>query len=312
MNVQHNEDVTIAEAAAWIARLQGARTGATEAAFREWLRAAPAHRQAFNRATEVWDVIPGAARVQAAARERAIPFRSTARFRPALAACVALIVAGAAVVLWALRPEMHVTGMGEQQTFVLSDGTRVFLNTDSRLAVSYSDGQRHLRLERGEGLFEVARDPVRPFVVQAGSERFRALGTTFLVRSAPVAVSVTLIDGGVEIARGPQREKAVRLAPGERVTVRTDAGLSRDRPDLEALLAWRSGKVIFDDVSLLDAVAEINRYGGPPLAVADPALAELRVSGVFATRAPQEFAATMAQLHKLTVSRRGAGLALER
>jgi transmembrane sensor len=133
---------------------------------------------------------------------------------------------------------------------------------------------------------------------------------------------VTLIEGKVEIIRQAQPaqkisretslQKAVTLSPGERVTVRVDTGLALDHPKVEALTAWQRGEVMFDNASLLDATAEINRYGNQQVILAEPGLAELRVSGVFETRDPEEFAHAMAQLHHLNVRREGREILLER
>ncbi len=227
-----------------------------------------------------------------------------------LAAGVAAIALCTGIAMFALRAPAYTTEIGQQRTLTLSDGTRVSLNTDSRLVVHYTASERRVQLARGEGLFEVARDARRSFVVQVGKEQVRALGTKFLIRKEPSAVTVTLIEGRVELtpharplrpaASGVWPSQALLLSPGERVTVRS-AGVALDRPKVEALTAWRRGEVLFEDVSLLEAVAEINRYGDAQLVIAEPELERLRVSGVFETRNPQEFAQAMARLHQLTV-----------
>lgn len=316
-------DVVLAEAAAWLARLQGpSRTAAAEAAFREWLTADPAHGHAFARATDVWDVLPGAMQQsRGGAADRCAETGPEARRVPRWAA-PALLAASAAFAWIAIviLPLSYSTGVGEQHTIALGDGTRVTLNTDSKLSVNYNDAERRVRLDRGEAMFEVARNPNRPFVVEAGDEQVRALGTTFVVRLDQTQVAVTLIEGHVEVTEPHQvvsqeisPSKVAVLSPGERVTMRADtASVAVDRPKVEAVTAWRRGEVMFDDVSLADAVAEINRYGRTHVVVPDAALARLRVSGVFETRDPGEFAQAMAKLHGLTALRSGADIVLGR
>lgn len=87
------------------------------------------------------------------------------------------------------------------------------------------------------------------------------------------------------------------LIPGERLTLRVDGTHVLDRPNLEQGTAWQHGQVYFDDATLADAVAELNRYGGPSIRIADPALGGLRVSGVFSVRDPAQFASAVAALH---------------
>jgi transmembrane sensor len=306
-------DVVTAEAAAWLARLQGpARTPAAESAFKDWLAADAAHARAFARVTDVWDVLPGAATYgQAKARPR--PARAISVL---VAASLAVLVIGGGLAGYLMRHPSYRTEMGEQRTVALADGTRVTLNTDSRLVVDYRPGERIVRLTRGEALFEVAKNPARPFIVQAGDEQVRALGTTFEVRTDHAKVAVTLIEGRVEVSKHPPGAASVRVAvlsPGERVVVRPDAPTSPaaiDRPKVEAVTAWRRGEVMFDDVSLADAITELNRYGDSHIVVADPALAAIRVSGVFETHDPAEFADAMAQLYGLRVEHDGDQIAL--
>jgi transmembrane sensor len=305
--------VVSAEAAAWVARLQGPdRTPAAEAAFKEWLHADVAHARAFARATDVWDVLPGAARLS-----RRKTFRAPI-IVPALIAASLAVLAGAPSLIQALNGSPNYrTKIGEQQTVALSDGTHVVLNTDSRVSVDYEPRERHVRLIQGEALFEVAKNPSRPFIVLAGDEQVRALGTTFVVRVSGGRVAVTLIEGRVEVTRtrsgAPPAPLAI-LRPGERLRVSTaaDNKLELDHPKIDGVTAWRRGQALFDDISLADAAAELRRYGGPPIEIGDSAVADLRVSGVFATDDPEEFANDMAALYGLKVRRTEQGLELTR
>src|SRR5580692_464665 len=144
-------DVVMADAAAWIARLQRAdRTQATEAAFHEWLKD-PAHARAFARVADLWEIIPGAAQLRAA---RAPPEREPLLRRLLLPAGVAAALAIGITMYLAWLPAYR-TAVGQQQVLTLADDTRVALNTDSHLTVNYSARERRVKLDRGEALFEV-------------------------------------------------------------------------------------------------------------------------------------------------------------
>jgi transmembrane sensor len=299
-----------AEAAAWLARLQGpARDAATDRSLKAWLREDAAHQDAFERATEIWDMIPGAAAGLAAPQ----PARDRSRHRTlaaALATLLLLLIGGAVGI--ALRAPVHETPVGGQQVVLLDDGTRVSLNTDSRIAVLFADGERRVRLERGEALFEVAHDAARPFIVEAGDQRVRALGTVFLVRrDGEARTEVTLLEGRVDVSGAQERRIAI-LSPGQRVTVAATAGARLDRPAIDTVVAWRRGEVVFEDTALADAVAELNRYSRTHLVLADLALAPLRISGVFSTGNPGEVAEAVAMLHHLDVRREGDEIRLTR
>jgi len=300
-----SENLALAEASAWLVRLQGSgRTPAAEAAFRAWLAEDTTHAHAFARATDTWDLIPGAT-VQSTPPDVA---RLVKRVRwPAVAASITFLAISGLLLLRTLSAPVYQTGVGEQQAFVLDDGSRITLNTDTRLSVDYSTEQRRIHLERGEALFEVAKNARRPFTVQVGDEQVRALGTTFTVRSERKFLDVLLIEGSVQVSHNPPSDGSAQtgpvvLVPGERLALRDGvAKRTLDPSRVEEMTAWRRGEAMFDNATLAEAVAEINRYGKTHVRIDDPALAQLRISGIFATRDPVEFAHVIASLHGLEV-----------
>lgn len=295
-----------AEAAAWLARLHGPdREAGTDAGLKAWLKNDTANQNAFERATEIWDMIPGAIAQRPPARTPPpVPRR---RLLVAAFAVLVLALIGGTIGLVSRAP-VYATPVGGQQVIVLDDGTRVSLNTDSRLAVLYSAGERRVRLDQGEALFEVAHNPARPFIVEAGGEEVRALGTVFLVRRHPDAtMAVTLLQGRVQVSRGAP---LAVLDPGQRLTVTPASQATLDRPSIEQVAAWRRGEVVFEDTSLRDAAEELNRYSRTPLVIADPAIAGLRISGVFSTSDVGEVAEAIASLHRLRVRRTGEEIQL--
>ncbi|MBB4840306.1 transmembrane sensor [Sphingomonas kyeonggiensis] len=308
-----------AEAAAWLARLQGdARTPAREAAFQDWLRADPAHQSAFERATDIWADLPGAALlldeppVRAASTAPTPIAEARARWRLplhqlALAASL-LIAVGIGSFLWLSRPSIYSTAIGEQKVATLEDGSRIALNTDSSVEVRYDPAQRLVELEHGEAMFEVAHNTARPFIVRAGDKQVRAVGTSFVVRREDKEVTVILLQGKVvvtDIRPAVKRIAPTYLTPGERLRAQPEGAVRVDAQPAEIATAWRRGQAMFSDTPLIDAVAELNRYGGPRLVVDDPRLATLRVSGVFATNDTGEFARAVAALHGLRIEQTG-------
>ncbi len=307
-----------AEAAAWLARLQqDERTPETEAAFQEWLRLNARHEAAFARATEVWEMLPGAAAIRAfdassavvPMRRRSVPYAALAM----AATLVAGLVAGG--LYWTSRPVVYETAPGEQQVKTLADGSRVSLNTDSRISVSYAGGRRHVALERGEAVFDVEHDAGHPFVVDAGAERVQDLGTSFVVRRDADRVTVTLLKGAVAVSRLADGRTAMlqaQLTPGDRATFAGGAEAVVDRPSVDAVTAWRRGEVVFSNATLKDAAAEINRYGPVKVVVTDAQVANLHVSGIFETNDPAEFAVVMAKMNNLHAQRVGQQIELSR
>lgn len=304
-----------AEAAVWLARLQGdARTPAREAAFKDWLAADPAHQAAFEKATDIWAALPGAAQLLDEPAPRAatvVPIRRSGRRLPvaqlALAASLVLAV-GIGIFFLFARPAAYSTAIGEQKVATLEDGSRIALNTDSSVEVRYDASARLVELEHGEAMFEVAHNSARPFLVRAGDKQVRAVGTSFVVRREGGEVVVTLLQGKVEVTDiRPAATKAAPtyLNPGDRLRAPLEGPARIDAQPADVATAWRRGQAMFSDTPLADAVTELNRYGGPRLVVDDPRLAGLRISGVFATNDTGEFARAVAALHGLRVEQVG-------
>jgi len=311
-----------AEAAVWMVRLYGdGRTPEFERALREWLAAHPQNARHFDEITQVWD-LGGQITGRGLPRMRASPAtRPGIRWIWAVAASLALaaIAGGLGYRAW---DETHfATGRGEQRLVRLQDGSRVTLNSSTRLQVILSRSLRHVRLERGEALFEVAQDAARPFIVSAGSHEITALGTSFVVRYEADRTAVTLVEGKVQVSddegflsdttRVPRHEAAV-LRPGERMTFTTQTPPRLDAPRIEAVTAWRRGEVLLDYTPLSDAVVEMNRYDTRQLVIDDPALASLSVSGVYRGGDSIGFARGVADLHGLTIREEGSRIHLSR
>lgn len=327
------------EASAWIARLHGpSRSADMEREFREWIARSPAHGYAFERCTDIWtdvaalkpeQIAAGMARLEA--RAAVARERWWRRMRWPLWTLLALSIVAAAYALhrW-FAVTVYSTEVGGQQQVLLVDGTRMSLNTDTRVRVDIDANRRSVRLDAGEVMFEVAKDPLRPFVVQAGGSQVVAVGTVFSVRvpgsstkghDAPVAIA--LIEGEVVVkpdsagqAEGAAPERLVTLRPGERLRLAKVSGEPDapmvpqvDRPPMEPLVAWKRGEAVFVDVSLGDAVSEMNRYTRTPITLVGN-VAELRISGVYRIGESEGFAQAVAVLHGLKVREREGRLEL--
>lgn len=320
-----------AEAAVWIARLHGPdRSSQMERECLAWQARSEAHRVAFERCTDTWQDVAAvaqwdyaiAAKIGAEAQHKPGPSRRTRR-------AVGVALAGAVAVLFvAMQPwrasDTYATNVGELRTLILEDGTRMSLNTSTRVQVALASAQRTVRVEEGEALFEVAKDARRPFVVRVADREVVAVGTVFSVRLTPTsaigseALDVTLIEGQVSVrAASGAIDKAteprpVLLRPGDRMRLSEPGSLDAkgwqrvtmqmDRPHVDQLMAWRRSEAVFDDVPLSDAVAEMNRYSRQRIVlVGDEASKGLRVSGLFRTGDNVGFARAVAALHGLVV-----------
>jgi transmembrane sensor len=307
-----------AEAAAWIARLRDEQRGPDlEAQFRSWLDESEEHRRAFARLTQVWEQA-GNIRMRARDAISAVRKGRSSRFNrwvPSLAAALILVAVGA-VYYW--RDGTLETGVGQEKVRFLRDGTRIVLNTNTRVEVKYDEHVRRVRLIRGEAWFDVSKRPTWPFIVSVGEQEIRALGTSFIVRHDNIQdLSVTLVDGRISVApiagNGAAPSQAPQiLAPGDRLVVSWHQAPAVDRPELSRITAWERGRVEFDETPLKDATSEMNRYSTSHVAVLDPEVAQLRIGGVFRAGDSDEFVKIVTAALGLRADRNGHDIVLSR
>ena len=174
------------------------------------------------------------------------------------------------------------TGIGEQRTFDLADGSQVVLGAAStlRLGNGFGASNREVFLE-GQAFLRVQHDSARPFVVNAGGTRAIDLGTAFEVRAYPnEGVRVAVTEGMVEVRRdGGVRDSAV-LQPGDVAEVPTDSGetVIRRQQNVERLLGWTRGELVFADSPLSDVARELERWYDVQVRIEDPSLRSRHLS----------------------------------
>jgi transmembrane sensor len=320
-----------AEAAAWIARLHGPNRDAhVEEACRRWIADDPERAAAFELLTDTWEK-SGQLPRRPIEKVRNWDLRGFHLSLPrALLATCAIAVVAVGITLFCLRTDGVSTVVGEQRTLTLQDGSRVYLNTNSRAVVRFDRQARRVELEKGEALFEVAQNSALPFIVTAGDRQVRALGTAFVVRRDPQQLAVTLVEGKVAVSGDSKQETASLLTasthspasagskvatadvftldPGQRVTFASGQPPKVDRPRLEKITAWQHGQVSLDNTTLADAVSEMNRYNRMQLVVEDPEVAAIRISGIFRAGDTENFVQALVRTYHLQVQDRGSGV----
>lgn len=301
------------EAALWMTLLRRPdRAQKVERGFRRWLDANPAHGAAFGTLSDAWEITGALPRgpFPRLSHWQRTGFRE-GFVRAAAAMLCVTILAGLGAFLY-LRDAGFTTGVGEQRLLALEDGSRVYLNTDTRVVVRFDAARRWVELEGGEALFEVAqKDVARPFIVTAGDRQVQALGTSFVVRRDQKSVSVTLMEGRVIITPSPggvlrasearQLPQARLMNPGQRLTFAARALPRVDHPPVEQVTAWRGGHVIFDETALGAAVEEMNRYSKSHLVVENTAARQIPVTGVFRTGDMTSFVNAVSHTYGLEV-----------
>lgn len=305
------EALAIDAAAAWFAKLRAPVVdAATLQAFYAW-RADPAHDAAYGRIEALWRQGEGlqddpqirAAVHDALARGEGLarPLGEVGRRAAVAAAAGVLILAAAGAGIWLTRPPSYETAVGEQRQVALADGSKVLLDTDSRIVARLDAETRQVALTRGRAMFFVAGDPARPFVVSAGSAAIEATGTQFDVGRRADQVQVVLVEGAVEV-RDRAAGAAWRLRPGEQIT--TGADRAPTRTDARAAVSWTRGELVFHDRPLAQALDDANRYSRRKIRLTSRRdIAAAEVNGVFRTGDVDALAEAVAHLYALDLSR---------
>ena len=295
------------EAADWAARLDRGLSAEEEGALGVWRDSDPRRLGALlrmraialhsERARALGPNFDAAAYVEPQAERRPDLDRGPTRrsflvWGSAAGAAAAAGLVGAIGLGLFARDRAFETGIGEVRIVTLEDGSVLTLNTASRVSVRYDEGRRSVRLAEGEALFDVARDPARPFVVEAGDAAVRAVGTSFTVRRiADAPVEVLVREGVVELTRAAA-PMPVRLGANMRAQARPGAEASPIAvapAEMARELAWREGRLAFEGETLAGAAAAFARYSETRVVV-DPTIAGQEITGLFAANDPVSFA----------------------
>lgn len=298
MNTRLSSEQVYDEAAYWAARVDaGALPAGDQAIFDRWLAADVRHYGAFAQASALLTPIPKPAPMRLIE-----PVRTPRRHflvGGGIAAALLAVVGVRNYAKWFLGEDHYRTQIGEMRVIPLSDGSVVTLNTNSEIVVRYSQSQRLIELAHGEALFDVAKNKLRPFIVQTGTALVRAVGTSFSVKVLPnQPVQVLVREGIVEVKRpGVPVAPVVLVGMNNRAIAPQDAPITAkpvETAEVGRELAWRVGRLAFHGETLAQAAAEFARYSDVRIQIDDPEVANQKVTGLFVSTDPVGFANAVA------------------
>jgi transmembrane sensor len=306
-------------ATAWlIRREENGWTADDNARLEAWLNADPKNRIAFYRMQFGWQKVDRLA----ALREPAVPMpvHNSARWwgrrgvGPALS--IAASLALGAIIVWhlvGLERHTYTTSIGGRIEVPLSDGSKIELNTDTRLRAEVNANSRTVWLENGEAYFDVAHDATRPFVVHGGTRNITVLGTKFSVRRDGDRVEVVVLEGRVRVDDLASPERAVVITRGD-IAISQGVALNIKHSEEHAAdeLSWRRGMLTFNEMTLVDAAAEFNRYNHKQLVVVDPRAAAVHIGGSFDATNVEAFVRLLRQGFGLRVEDEGNVIRISR
>lgn len=336
MTRENEEQTSISQQAAqwWVVLHNADASAAEKREFMEWVARAPERVEACLRVARVhaaisrsdvrWpqtsaeDLVRNAL---AAPDDSVVPLRphdhrkrDEERRRPALlwAAGLAASVIAAACLGWWLtlsRSEEFQTKVGEQRSALLADGSRVTLNTASKIEVRLQADHRVVHLLQGEVLFEVAHDAQRPFDVQAGNVVVRVVGTQFDIDQRATHTAVTVVEGRVAMIAADSRTANLPvLSAGDRVVVDSAGpGALEHNVNLAEATAWTQHQLVFHHRPLGEVADEFNRYNVGRIEIRSPSLRKQEVTGTFRSNDVASFVGVLAGIPGVKVVDDGAG-----
>lgn len=270
------------QAAQWFAvQRRGMMSLDERLAFDAW-RADPLHQAALNRIHEVWGELSTVGEmVRSPSRRLRRPSRR--------AVMAAVLVLGLGVggglglgALWGADRASAQTGVGEQLSKELPDGSILALNVVTRAQYALNPRERIVHLSEGEAAFVVHKDPERPFLIKVAGYEVRAVGTAFNVRSRDRSLEVAVKEGVVEVRRLKGDHRPLVLRAGQRLQISDiEKGTlaSTDVSDIStaAVDEWRQRVLSYENAPVDQILRDVNLFYERPV-VAAPALARRRVT----------------------------------
>jgi transmembrane sensor len=304
------------QAALWAARLEGSSLSAGDrAALDAWLGEDAARRALLSQycqfSADLDRLLPTLVASGAVAIPQETPIRR--QWSPWVVATAGLFAAAVAVAaVWLVHPRVRLdtiaTSVAQRREFTLADGTRVELNANTSMVIENGRAERRVRLANGEAYFIVSKDKARPFIVETPAGSVRVTGTIFNVRTeAATELDVTVVEGSVQVRPGEtigaQSSGPVNIGAGSNLYAAKEGVAIRalSAGALDDTLAWRQGQIVFNGVTLGEALSRYSRYHGRQI-TATAGAAGIRISGRFSLDSLDDFLAWLEMVFGVRVT----------
>lgn len=295
------QDEITTQACTWFALIvDGSATPDERQAWERWMQADVRHAKAYADLERLWTMSAGLARVQPPA-PRSISRRRFVQW--ASAASVSAVAAGS-VMLW-LKGENLPWGdvrttVGERRSERLPDGTQVELAGNTAFDLDFSGPERRVKMLRGEAFFQVQPNPVRPFRVDAGAGSLTTVGADFCLSCLGDAVDLSVSKHALRVVAGGQQAE---LNAGQTLHYSAQGLGDIQRAELEQVLAWRTGRLVFFDTPLAKVVSSLERWRSGRIFITDERLATRPVSLIINLQHPEQMLDVLAQALPIRLQR---------
>lgn len=319
--MHHKHEDAIRQAAArWYVRMREAAPDSPErTTFEVWLLSDRRHQAAYQTIEATMDDFSSTARLKelSNALTQKLYFEQTARRKKisklgsglaVMLVCAGLGLLGRAqYVQWQAAPlstEMQTTAVAQLLTRTLDDGSVITANANSAMEIVFYRHQRLVKLSRGEAIFEVTKDPARPFVVETPQAKVTVLGTRFAVNQLSKKVRISVDHGRVQVERADGSEQTLILRNGEVAEIEQTAAPHKVNRNAADSFSFKSGRIVFDRADMFEVADTLSRYRNPTVKAMFAGEQTPKVNAVLKAAEVESFIQTLPQSVPVALQRR--------
>lgn len=213
--------------------------------------------------------------------------------------------------IWPSPPPPYETQTAQTKDILLADGSEINIGALSAIKVNYNENSRHVTLASGEAFFSITPDRERPFFVSVGNVMIRVVGTKFNVRQGSEEISISVVEGVVEILplAAPDTSNSLssiqRITAGEAIVADASGTFHIQKHNKETTGSWRNGRLVYVDKRLIEVIADANRYYDKRIELANKDIANIRITAAFRTDQIDVMIENLIAAHPLQVIQKG-------
>lgn len=204
------------------------------------------------------------------------------------------------------------TQSGQKLTYALSDGSIVYLNTESKITYSrnFAEDKREIELT-GEAFFSVQPDKTRPFIVKSGNSQVTVTGTEFNIRNRNNHIKIVVAKGSVNVL-SLNLNKAENMKAGEMVEIGKSGSISQpSNANMKYALAWRENKLAFNHTSLKEVMTEIERTFNVKAEFLNYSSRARTITGIFETDSLDKILKVISITLDINISQKGMKIIIQ-
>lgn len=305
------------EAIHWATLKKEGFSQSQEKEFELWLQKSDLHKKAFNEANAIYSIFKNIPKEQSellskqahkSIRKMKFIDRTIKPFI-GFAAVLACLFIGYKFFIPNYTQNYH-TLFNTIKNDLLPDGTKISVDTNTKLSVSYFNNRRKVILENGQAFFEVAKDENKPFIIDSGKTKIEVVGTKFEVKNLDNITTVNVKEGAVKVSFNTNpilvNKDISILKQGDKVII-NDIGILQyiGKTPLEEIAPWKQDEIIFSKTTLKEAFKTFSRYQNLEIEFKNKKFEDKLFSGKFNTLEVDRFIFAIQKIYPIKVMKNG-------